>query len=59
MEALVGDTQLQTRLGEANLLWASKNGFDQVTNRLVEIFEDLIGGQQNAIKHRKSPFLAR
>jgi glycosyltransferase involved in cell wall biosynthesis len=54
MQALLNDTQLQKRLGEANLQWASKNGFDQVANRFVEIFEDLIDGHQNAAGHQKS-----
>ena len=43
MELVLGDTELQKNLGEANLEWARKNTFDQVSSNLIKIFEGLTG----------------
>jgi glycosyltransferase involved in cell wall biosynthesis len=50
MQSLVRDTHLQRKLGEANLLWASKHSFDLVTNELVGIFENLNDEHQDSTK---------
>jgi glycosyltransferase involved in cell wall biosynthesis len=43
MELVLNDKELQRKLGEANLQWARKNSFDQVSRRLIKVFEDLTG----------------
>jgi glycosyltransferase involved in cell wall biosynthesis len=43
MELVLSDNELQRKLGEANLQWARKNSFDQVTRRLIRVFEGLTG----------------
>jgi glycosyltransferase involved in cell wall biosynthesis len=43
MELILGNKELQKKLGEANLQWARQhNSFKQVTIRLVEVFEELL-----------------
>jgi len=43
MELVLSDKELQRKLGEANLEWARKNSFDQVSISLIKIFEGLTG----------------
>jgi glycosyltransferase involved in cell wall biosynthesis len=38
MVLVLSNKDLQKKLGEANLQWARKNSFDQVTNKLIEVF---------------------
>jgi hypothetical protein len=38
MALVLSNKDLQKKLGEANLQWARKNSFAQVTNKLIEVF---------------------
>lgn len=38
MELILRNKDLQKKLGEANLQWARRNSFDQVINKLIEVF---------------------
>jgi glycosyltransferase involved in cell wall biosynthesis len=49
MELVLDNKELQKTLGEANLRWAKKNSFDQVTNKLVELFIILQKGEFHQI----------
>ncbi len=50
MVSILGDTELQRRLGEANARWASKYDVSDAANKLIEVFEELTDPSHNLLK---------
>jgi glycosyltransferase involved in cell wall biosynthesis len=42
MELILSNKDLQKKLGDANLQWAKRNRFDQVINKLIEVFYNVV-----------------